>query len=224
MPQFLYWNSIKPFALTATVLAVTSLMNIQTHAASEHKASYYQVQTGTLTQALNNVAQQANVSVLFNPTRTNLYQVKSIQGQYTLDQLFARLIQNTPFKLQKTVSGYVLIEMPSVQQVNVIETNPSNLAKNSLSNTIPDNQIYQMPAIVLEAEKEDTVKFGQSVLNQKAIDRYQANNVAQLLDHMPSVSSAGSPRPGGQTINILGRGGVADVPITLDDSVKSFDK
>lgn len=210
--------------MTATVLAVTSLMNIQTHAASEHKASYYQVQTGTLTQALNNVAQQANVSVLFNPTRTNLYQVKTIQGQYTLDQFLERLIQNTPFKLQKTVSGYVLIEMPSVQQVNVIETNQSNLAKNSLSNTIPDNQIYQMPAIVLEAEKEDTVKFGQSVLNQKAIDRYQANNVAQLLDHMPSVSSAGSPRPGGQTINILGRGGVADVPITLDDSVKSFDK
>lgn len=210
--------------MTATVLAVTSLMNVQIHAASEHKASYYQVQTGTLTQALNNVAQQANVSVLFNPTRTNLYQVKTIQGQYTLDQLFERLIQNTPFKLQKTVSGYVLIEMPSVEQVNVIETNPSNLAKNSLSNTIPDNQIYQMPAIVLEAEKEDTVKFGQSVLNQKAIDRYQANNVAQLLDHMPSVSSAGSPRPGGQTINILGRGGVADVPITLDDSVKSFDK
>ena len=99
MPQFLYWNSIKPFALTATVLAVTSLMNVQIHAASEHKASYYQVQTGTLTQALNNVAQQANVSVLFNPTRTNLYQVKTIQGQYTLDQLFERLIQNTPFKL-----------------------------------------------------------------------------------------------------------------------------
>ncbi|MGF2878755.1 TonB-dependent hemoglobin/transferrin/lactoferrin family receptor [Acinetobacter johnsonii] len=224
MPQFLYWNSIKPFALTATVLAVTSLMNIQTHAASEHKASYYQVHTGTLTQALNNVAQQANVSVLFNPTRTNLYQVKPFKGQYTLDQLFERLIQNTPFKLQKTVSGYVLIEMPSVEQVNVIETNQSNLAKNSLSNTVPDNQIYQMPAIVLEAEKEDTIKFGQSVLNQKAIDRYQANNVAQLLDHMPSVSSAGSPRPGGQTINILGQGGVADVPITLDDSVKSFDK
>lgn len=210
--------------MTATVLAVTSLMNVQIHAASEHKASYYQVQTGTLTQALNNVAQQANVSVLFNPTRTNLYQVKTIQGQYTLDQLFARLIQNTPFKLQKTVSGYVLIEMPSVEQVNVIETNQANLAKNPLSNTVPDNQIYQMPAIILEAEKEDTVKFGQSVLNQKAIDRYQANNVAQLLNHMPSVSSAGSPRPGGQTINILGRGGVADVPITLDDSVKSFDK
>lgn len=86
------------------------------------------------------------------------------------------------------------------------------------------NQIYQMTPIVVQAEKDDIIPFGQSVLNQKAIDRYQANNVAQLLDHMPGVGSAGSPRPGGQTINILGMGGVEDVPITLDDSVKSFDK
>ncbi len=93
-----------------------------------------------------------------------------------------------------------------------------------LFKTKAQNQIYQMTPIVVQAEKEDTIQFGQSVLNQKAIDRYQANNVAQLLDHMPSVGSAGSPRPGGQTINILGMGGVEDVPITLDDSVKSFDK
>lgn len=224
MPQFLYWNSIKPFALTATVLAVTSLMNTQIYAVSENTASYYQVQTGSLTQALNNVAQQANISVLFDPARTNLYQVKTIQGKYTLDQLFARLIQNTPFKLQKSVSGYILIEMPDTKNLAGVESKKTDLNQSVLSNMAMDNQIYQMPAIVLEAEKEDTVKFGQSVLNQKAIDRYQANNVAQLLDNMPSVGSAGSPRPGGQTINILGRGGVADVPITLDDSVKSFDK
>lgn len=93
-----------------------------------------------------------------------------------------------------------------------------------VANVNAQNQIYQMTPIVVQAEKEDTIQFGQSVLNQKAIDRYQANNVAQLLDNMPSVGSAGSPRPGGQTINILGMGGVEDVPISLDDSIKSFDK
>ncbi|EPH35175.1 TonB-dependent receptor [Acinetobacter gyllenbergii] len=98
------------------------------------------------------------------------------------------------------------------------------LVQETLSKTNAQNQIYQMTPIVVQADKHDTIQFGQSVLNQKAIDRYQANNVAQLLDHMPSVGSAGSPRPGGQTINILGMGGVEDVPITLDDSVKSFDK
>lgn len=101
---------------------------------------------------------------------------------------------------------------------------PIDTEDKRVANVNAQNQIYQMTPIVVQAEKEDTIQFGQSVLNQKAIDRYQANNVAQLLDNMPSVGSAGSPRPGGQTINILGMGGVEDVPISLDDSIKSFDK
>ena len=106
----------------------------------------------------------------------------------------------------------------------LVNSNKTVALPKSSSTANDQNQIYQMTPIVVQAEKEDTIQFGQSVLNQKAIDRYQANNVAQLLDNMPSVGSAGSPRPGGQTINILGMGGVEDVPITLDDSVKSFDK
>lgn len=114
----------------------------------------------------------------------------------------------------------------AVQPLSHVEstTSLSNKSLQSSAQSNAQNQIYQMTPIVVQAEKDDTIQFGQSVLNQKAIDRYQANNVAQLLDHMPSVGSAGSPRPGGQTINILGMGGVEDVPITLDDSVKSFDK
>lgn len=114
----------------------------------------------------------------------------------------------------------------AVQPLSHVEstTSLSNKSLQSSAQSNAQNQIYQMTPIVVQAEKDDTIQFGQSVLNQKAIDRYQANNVAQLLDHMPSVGSAGSPRPGGQTINILGMGGIEDVPITLDDSVKSFDK
>lgn len=105
-----------------------------------------------------------------------------------------------------------------------IDTADKRISNTALANVNAQNQIYQMTPIVIQAEKEDTIQFGQSVLNQKAIDRYQANNVAQLLDNIPSVGSAGSPRPGGQTINILGMGGVEDVPISLDNSIKSFDK
>jgi len=93
----------------------------------------------------------------------------------------------------------------------LVNSNKTVALPKSSSTANDQNQIYQMTPIVVQAEKEDTIQFGQSVLNQKAIDRYQANNVAQLLDNMPSVGSAGSPRPGGQTINILGMGGVEDV-------------
>lgn len=224
MSQSLYRNAIKPLALTAAIALSMGVISTQIYAETAVPTTFYQVQRGSLTQALNSLAQQANVSLLLDPNKTNRYQVKSIQGQYTLDQIFTMLVQNTPFQIQKTSAGYVLTEKPSVESTPVMNHEKVSLDKNLPSNQNGQNQIYQMTPIVVEAVQKDTIKFGQSVLNQKAIDRYQANNVAQLLDNMPSVGSAGSPRPGGQTINILGMGGVADVPITLDDSVKSFDK
>ena len=131
--------------------------------------------------------------------------------------------------MMKSSAGYLLVDKKlEHEQSDEKNVGTSSAIKkgqlNSSSIFNQDNhQLYQMPTLSTQAENSDTVQFGQSVLNQTAIDRYQANNVAQLLDTMPGVSSAGSPRPGGQTINILGMGGVEDVPITLDDSVKSFE-
>ncbi|KEC82390.1 MULTISPECIES: TonB-dependent hemoglobin/transferrin/lactoferrin family receptor [Acinetobacter] len=224
MSQSLYQNAIKPVAMAVAIALSMSAISIQTHANNASPVGFYQVQSGSLTQALNSLAQQANVSLLLDPAKTNRYRVKTMKGKYTLDQAFALLVQNTPFQIQKTSAGYLLIEKPVATQTPVVNTANIATGKTATSTTNAENQIYQMTPIVVEAVKKDTIQFGQSVLNQKAIDRYQANNVAQLLDHMPSVGSAGSPRPGGQTINILGMGGVADVPITLDDSVKTFDK
>jgi len=224
MSQSLYHNAIKPVAMAVAIALSMSAISIQTHANNTSPVGFYQVQSGSLTQALNSLAQQANVSLLLDPAKTNRYRVKTLKGKYRLDQAFALLVQNTPFQIQKTSAGYLLIEKPVATQMPVVNTANIATGKTATSTTTAENQIYQMPPIVVEAVKKDTIQFGQSVLNQKAIDRYQANNVAQLLDHMPSVGSAGSPRPGGQTINILGMGGVADVPITLDDSVKTFDK
>lgn len=224
MSQSLYHNAIKPVAMAVAIALSMSAISIQTHANNTSPVGFYQVQSGSLTQALNSLAQQANVSLLLDPAKTNRYRVKTLKGKYRLDQAFALLVQNTPFQIQKTSAGYLLIEKPVATQMPVVNTANIATGKTATSTTTAENQIYQMTPIVVEAVKKDTIQFGQSVLNQKAIDRYQANNVAQLLDHMPSVGSAGSPRPGGQTINILGMGGVADVPITLDDSVKTFDK
>lgn len=229
MPQSLYQKiAVKPLTLAAAIALSMGVISTQTYADAAAPAAFYQVQSGSLTQALNSLAQQANVSLLLNSAKTGRYQVQAVKGRYTPDQLFAVLVQNTPFEIQKTAAGYVLTEKPAAQPAAPASANTAAKAEASKpgapSSISGQNQTYQMTPIVVEAEQKDTIKFGQSVLNQKAIDRYQANNVAQLLDNMPSVGSAGSPRPGGQTINILGMGGVADVPITLDDSVKSFDK
>lgn len=219
--------ALKPLALAMFVGLTMSMTHTPAYAGEHVERAFYQVQSGSLTQALNSLAQQANVSLLLNSEKTNLYRVNAIKGQYTVDQFFVILVKNTPFQIEKKGVGYVLTEKSTAKATSPSSTatlSKKEMPNQSASTIDSPDQIYQIPAIVNYAENDDTIKFGQSVLNQTAINRYQANNVAQLLDNMPSVGSAGSPRPGGQTINILGMGGVADVPITLDDSVKTFDK
>lgn len=115
MPQSLYQKiAIKPLALAAAIALSMGAISMQTYADAAAPA-FYQVQSGSLTQALNSLAQQANVSLLLNSAKTGRYQVQAVKGRYTPDQLFAVLVQNTPFEIQKTAAGYVLTEKPGMQ-------------------------------------------------------------------------------------------------------------
>ncbi|MBP6863271.1 MAG: TonB-dependent hemoglobin/transferrin/lactoferrin family receptor [Neisseriaceae bacterium] len=85
-------------------------------------------------------------------------------------------------------------------------------------------QSYQLPSVVVIGKRSGKGLVGKSILDQRNLDTQQANNVASLLETLPGVSMAGSPRPGGQTINMWGMGGSEDVPITVDGALKTFDK
>lgn len=47
-----------------------------------------------------------------------------------------------------------------------IDTADKRISNTALADVNAQNQIYQMTPIVIQAEKEDTIQFGQSVLNQ----------------------------------------------------------
>ncbi|PHM56080.1 TonB-dependent hemoglobin/transferrin/lactoferrin family receptor [Xenorhabdus hominickii] len=86
------------------------------------------------------------------------------------------------------------------------------------------NEVIKLPTLSVVESLHKSTGAGASVLKKADIDRTQADNVAQLLDQLPGVSMSGSPRPGGQTLNIWGMGDSEDIKITLDDSPKGFDK
>lgn len=176
----------------------------------------YEVKSGTLTQALNQIATQAKISLLMDRQQTDQYQIQSFKAHASLESIFNNVLLNTPFKMVYSQGNYIIV---SQEQRSTEKNQRSKQTMND-----ENNQLYQMPTIQASSTQSETQQFGQSVLNQKNIDQYQANNVAQLLDTMPGVASSGSPRPGGQTLNILGMGGVEDVPITIDGSLKTFDK
>ncbi|CFN84222.1 heme receptor [Bordetella pertussis] len=70
----------------------------------------------------------------------------------------------------------------------------------------------------------DSVAAARSVLRLPEIERAQADNFASLVDQLPGISMAGSPRPGGQSLNIWGMGDTEDVKIVLDGAPKGFEK
>lgn len=87
----------------------------------------------------------------------------------------------------------------------------------------PRENIIIEPIYVM-GELNSSVDAGSTVLTLKDIDRIQPNNIAELVDKLPGISSSGSPRPGGQTLNIWGMGNPEDIKITLDGTPKTFEK
>ncbi|CDG22161.1 TonB-dependent heme receptor A [Xenorhabdus poinarii G6] len=85
-------------------------------------------------------------------------------------------------------------------------------------------EVMKLPALSVVETLHNSASAGSSVLKKEDIDRTQADNVAQLLGQLPGVSMSGSPRPGGQSLNIWGMGDPEDVKITLDDAPKGFEK
>ncbi|MBD2783720.1 TonB-dependent hemoglobin/transferrin/lactoferrin family receptor [Xenorhabdus sp. DI] len=86
------------------------------------------------------------------------------------------------------------------------------------------NEVMKLPTLSVVESLDNSNSAGSSVLKKADIDRTQADNIAQLLDQLPGVSMSGSPRPGGQTLNIWGMGDQEDTKITLDDAPKGFEK
>ncbi|MEX5485829.1 TonB-dependent receptor plug domain-containing protein [Proteus mirabilis] len=77
--------------------------------------------------------------------------------------------------------------------------------------------------IYVSGKLNSSVEAGSTALTLKDINRIQPNNIAELVDKLPGISSSGSPRPGGQTLNIWGMGNPEDVKITLDGTPKTFE-
>ncbi|WP_461535813.1 TonB-dependent hemoglobin/transferrin/lactoferrin family receptor [Spongorhabdus nitratireducens] len=84
----------------------------------------------------------------------------------------------------------------------------------------------ELPPVTVIASKVDSTNASQSTLTQDDITTQQASTTQELLDTLPGVAMAGSPRPGSQTINIRGFGtyDVEDVQLRLDGAPKLFQK
>ncbi len=154
-----------------------------------------------LATSLSQVAQQTQVQLLFDETLLRNVQAPALSGQFNPEDAIRHLLQNSAFTLVKVDTTFVV-------RASEVPTNEQGITLSALS-------------IVGDGAQVDSSTVGRSTLSQKDIDRRQPANIPSLIATLPGISMMGSPKPGGQSINIWGMGDAEDVPLTVNGAPKS---
>ncbi|KAF1068761.1 MAG: TonB-dependent heme receptor A [Pseudomonas citronellolis] len=156
-----------------------------------------------LASSLSQLAAQAQVQVLFDEAQLAGLKAPALSGQYATREALQRLLEGSGLELVPAGEGFVVRRRAKVD-------------------AFQDNTLQlDAQTIVGTGQSVDASSVGRSTLTRKYIDRIQADNIPSLLETLPGVTMGGSPKPGGQTVNIWGLGDAEDVPFTLDGATKS---
>ncbi len=160
----------------------------------------------SMASALTALAQQSQLQILFDESQLRDLRAPALAGRYSARAALQRLLAGSGLELVEAGDGFVIRRVASAGQAAV------------------DDNVLELGSTNIMGSAIDSSSVGRSVLTQEDINRKQADNIAELLDTLPGVSSSGSPRPGGQTLNIWGMGDVEDVKVILDGAPKGFEK
>ena len=181
-----------------TLLAACLAISLQAHAESIQ----LQLPAQSLASSLSEVAQQANIQLLFDEALLRNVNAPALSGTFEPQEAIQRLLKDTDFSLVQIDRTYVVRPRES-----------GTTTSNSLE--------LGAVSVVGNGSEVDSSNVGKSTMTQEQINRYQANNIPSLLATLPGINLGGSLKPGGQTINIWGMGEAEDVQMTVDGATKS---
>ncbi|AOA57919.1 TonB-dependent receptor [Acinetobacter larvae] len=183
-------TALKPLVLAIQLCLASSALYANPPAAVSHSAQHYQIQPTTLRQALSAFALQAGVNIAMNADQLLDAPSAGLSGQYTLEQGFAELLHNTPYRVKASGKGYVLVKkntdtaLPDQQaHNNIVQLQPIELYAQA--------NPYQSPASISYISKQDMNRFGGS-------------SPADLLKGVPGVESSDGNNGGTLEVNIRG--------------------
>lgn len=194
--------------LTLSVSLAFSMEIFSNYSHAGEAVSYFQIQSGSLTQALNGVAQQAGISLLLDPKKTSQYRVQPFKGHYTIDQALSELVEHTPFQIIKSVSGYLVTEKSATKksETSQITTSLSTIFVTA-HNNIKDAP-YQTPGSA-------------SYISSEEIHRFSPTSLGDIFKSAPGVIAPGSRVGASVDLNIRGLQGQNRVNVMVDGTRQS---
>lgn len=161
---------------------------------------------GNLATALNVLAAQAKLQILFDSSVARGVSTAGVSGNITVDAALARLLAGTGISYRYSGASMV------------------TLSKGGSAAVTDDDQTELGSINVNTSRRYAGDDPSKSVIDQDGIERAQASSIAQLVNGIPGVSMGGGVRLQGQTVAIRGFARQSDTRILLDGAPKNFEK
>ncbi|MGG2396702.1 TonB-dependent siderophore receptor [Pseudomonas sp. SH1-B] len=184
--------TVTPLALAVqlsfTALTAAVLVAPLSTGAAEQTQNHYDIAPGPLANALSQFAQQAGVSLAFEPQRLAGRNSAGLSGQYDVASGFARLLQGSGFSARPGRNGYVLVaqgdrlELADTTVTGAAEEQPTAyvagyVAKRNMSATKTDTPITETPQSI-------------SVVTSDEIRDRHSETLGQALSYTPGLTSS----------------------------------
>lgn len=170
---------------------VYPLVASQAQAQSESVTRRFAVAAGPVDNALSQFAAQANVILSFSPAQTASRRTQGLQGEYSVDQGFARLLQGTGLQAVAQAPGsYILQAVPATGSVELGETTISSNSADSFVQDSASDTGYKARASraatktstpLSETPRSVSVVTGQRIKDQKA------QTLTEVLGYVPGI-------------------------------------
>ncbi|WP_246812818.1 TonB-dependent receptor [Ensifer sp. ENS07] len=206
-----YWNTtgrrrqsgILSLLMAGTVFALTTTVALAQAAVRNH----VDVPAGKLTTAVNRLASQLKLQVVFDSSVASGVTTPGLSGDMTAEEALARLLSGTGVR-------YRFVGSSTVKLMGAVE-----------AATPADGEGTKLAPIVARGDAKDGDRAPNiAVLDAEEIEKAQASSLPELLQKTPGVLMGGGVRIEGQTLAIRGFARQSDVRIILDGAPKNFEK
>ncbi|OCP15982.1 TonB-dependent receptor [Ensifer sp. LC54] len=175
--------------------------------AQDASVHHVDVPAGKLTAAVNRLATQLKLQVVFDSSVASGVSTAGLSGEMTAEEALSRLLSGTDVQY-RFVGGSTVKLMGATEAAAPVEGDGTKLA----------------PIVVRGDAKRGDRAPNVAVLDAEDIEKAQASSLPELLQKTPGVSMGGGVRIEGQTLAIRGFARQSDVRIILDGAPKNFEK
>ncbi|KAB0542080.1 TonB-dependent receptor [Kerstersia gyiorum] len=170
-------------------------------AAAANAERDFDIQAGSLDDALSRFGARAGIMVLADTRLTAGRNSPGVRGRYSVDVALVRLLSGTGLQAYRAADGgYRLRLAPSPDGSGVSELEAVEVLGNDPK---PADEVYRTAASV-------------NYLSQDDIERFRGTSVGDIFQGIPGVLVGENRNSGGLDINIRGMQGQGRVPVLVD--------